>query len=119
MGEAIAFVTRNCSKKPSVGWPRQESDIFGFCAREKGLDSIQFEPQAGAKPLGTFGQAGMTEIVFTKIDGMYNCGVKDASETPLREGWLASRQCRCENYEYTDSCGLMARGPFPISIWGT
>lgn len=42
---AIEFLTANCSKRPSVEWPQLESDIFGFCAREKGYDSIQFEPQ--------------------------------------------------------------------------
>lgn len=117
--EAIAFLVQNCSSKPSIGWPRQESDIFGFCAREKGIDSIQFEPQAGEQPLGSFGLAGATEMVLTNIDGMYNCGVEDASITPLREGWMASRQCDCENYEYTESCGLMRRAPFPLSIMGS
>jgi hypothetical protein len=117
--EAIAWLTSNCSKTPSAGWPQQESDIFGFCAREKGYDSLQFEPMAGEKPLGTFGQPGMTEIVMVNIDGKYNCGVEDASKTPLREGWMAARQCDCENYEYADSCGLMPRAPFPMSVFGS
>jgi hypothetical protein len=117
--EAIAWLTANCSKKPSAQWPRQESDIFGFCAREKGIDSLQFRPQDGQKPIGTFGQTGMFEIAMVNIDGQYNCGVPDASKTPLRQGWMASRQCDCINYPYDDSCGLMPRAPFPISIWGS
>jgi len=117
--EAIAFLTANCSRKPSPGWPRQESDIFGFCAREKGFDSIQFEPQAGQQPVGTFGLTGLFELVLVNIDGKYECGVEDASKTPLREGWLSSRQCDCENHELADSCGLMPRPPFPLSILGS
>ena len=34
--EAIAFLSAGCSKKPSSDWPQMESDVFGFCAREKG-----------------------------------------------------------------------------------
>lgn len=117
--EAIAFLTHNCSKKPSKMWPQLESDIFGFCAREKGYDSIQFEPQAGQKKTGFFGITGVTEMLLVNIDGKYNCGVADASATPLRAGWMASKQCTCENYEIPDSCGLMARPPFPFSVVGT
>mmetsp|Transcript_114159 Transcript_114159/g.179721 ORF Transcript_114159/g.179721 Transcript_114159/m.179721 type:complete len:351 (-) Transcript_114159:126-1178(-) len=117
--EAIAFLTQNCSKTPSWQWPQQESDIFGFCAREKGYDSIQFEPQAGQKKLGTFGLTGQIEMVLVNVDGKYNCGVEDASHTPLRAGWMASETCSCENYEFSDTCGLMARAPFPMSILGT
>jgi hypothetical protein len=32
---AIRFLTAGCSKTPSPKWPQVESDIFGFCAREK------------------------------------------------------------------------------------
>lgn len=111
---AIAFLTKGCSIKPSIRWPQMESDIFGLCAREKGIDSIQFEPQTGEKPLGTFGLAGMTEMVLVNIDGKHNCGVQDASKTPLREGWMAARQCDCVNYNFTDSCGLMPKAPGSI-----
>jgi len=117
--EAIQFLTDGCSLKPTAKWPRSESDIFGTCAREKGLDTLQFEPQEGANFTGTFGLAGLTEMVLVNIDGMYNCGVKDASKTPFRAGWLASRQCGCTNYETSDSCGLMPRASFPSSITGT
>lgn len=112
--DAIAFLTKDCSIKPSIRWPLMESDIFGFCAREKGIDSIQFEPQARQKPLGTFGLTGMTEMVLVNIDGKYNCGVEDAGKTPLREGWMASRQCSCVSYNITDSCGLMPNAPGSI-----
>jgi len=118
--EAIKFLKENCSISTSgQWWPRMESDIFGFCAREKGYDTIQFEPQAGQQPTGTFGLTGLTEMVIVNIDGRYNCGVEDTIKTPLRAGWRASRQCDCENYAYTDSCGLMQRGPFPFSVVGT
>merc|ERR1719183_928521 len=101
--EAIQFLTNNCSKKPSSSWPQQESDIFGFCAREKGYDTLQFEPAAGQEPVGSFGMPGLTEMVLVNIDGKYNCGVEDASKTPLRAGWMASRQCGCTNYEFSDT----------------
>lgn len=117
--EAIAWLTANCSKKPAAQWPQMESDIFGFCAREKGIDSIQFEPQEGQKPIGTFGLTGFFEIVMINIDGQYNCGVPDASKTPLHQGWMASQRCNCVNYPFADSCGLMPRGPFPLSVIGT
>merc|ERR1712039_196302 len=113
--EAIAFLTKNCSVTPSIRWPLQESDIFGSCAREKGFDSIQFEPQQGQKPLGTFGLPGLTEIVLVNIDGHDSCGVDDASKTPLREGWMASKQCDCENAVISDSCGLMPKAPNPLT----
>ena len=32
---AIRFLSTGCSKTPSPKWPQMESDIFGFCAREK------------------------------------------------------------------------------------
>lgn len=116
--EAIAFLSENCSKTPSKSWPQQESDIFGFCAREKGYDTIQFEPHAGEVPLGTFGQPGLTEVAMVNIDGKYSCGVEDSSKTQLRQGWRASQQCLCENVRISDSCGLMPRPPFPLSILG-
>jgi hypothetical protein len=62
---------------------------------------------------------GLTEIVLVNIDGKYNCGVDDASKTPLQQGWMASTQCDCENFELADSCGLMPSAPFPYSIVGT
>ena len=64
----------------------QESDIFGLCAREKGIDSIQFEPTQGHTPIGTFGLPGLTEIVLVNIDGDKTCGVEDPRNTPLRCG---------------------------------
>jgi len=117
--EAIAFLSANCSRNIKA-WPQQESDIFGFCAREKGYDSIQFEPRVGQKPTGTFsGLTGLFEMVLVNMDGKHECGVEDASRTPLREGWQASRRCDCENHEIAASCGLIPRGPFPLSIAGT
>lgn len=118
---AINFLKENCSVQISRAppWPQVESDVFGLCAREKGLDSIQFEPQAGQKPVGTFGLTGAMEMVLVNIDGKYNCGVEDSQKTPLREGWMASHQCDCENYAMSDSCGLMSRAPFPLNITGT
>ena len=32
---AIRVLAAGCSKSPSPKWPQMESDIFGFCAREK------------------------------------------------------------------------------------
>ena len=32
---AIKILSAGCSKTPSAKWPQMESDIFGFCAREK------------------------------------------------------------------------------------
>merc|ERR1711959_654759 len=65
--EAIAFLKDGCSVKMTPKWPRLESDVFGDCAREKGYDSIQFEPTTGAQPVGTFGMAGLTELVITGL----------------------------------------------------
>lgn len=111
--------TANCSVKRSTAWAQLESDIFGLCAREKGYDSIQFEPQQGQKPLGTFGVAGLTEMVLVNIDGHDSCGVADARATPLRAGWMASQKCECENIDIADSCGLMPRAAFPMNIIGS
>jgi len=116
---AIEFLKANCSVAISPLWPLQEQEIFGLCAREKGYNSIQFEPQEGQVPLGSFGFTGLTEIVLVDIDGKYNCGVPDQTKTPLREGWAASRQCECTNFETDDSCGLMPRAPFPLWIMGS
>lgn len=116
--EAIAFLRDGCSVSISAAWPRQESDIFGSCAREKGYDSIQFEPQEGQTPMGSFGSVGLTEMVLVNSDGHNTCGTDDASQTEFQSGWLASRQCDCENTAIPDACGLMPRAPFPISIIG-
>ena len=116
--EAITFLRQNCSIKISNEWHQLESDIFGGCASEKGYDSVQFEPQAGEIPLGTFGLAGLTELVFSKIDGNKGCGVANPSDTPLRAGWEASRQCKCENKPIAPSCGLMPQPPFPFNVIG-
>ena len=108
---AIQYLTSGCSKRPSIFWPLQESDIFGFCAREKGVDSIQFEPQAGQVPTGTFNATGLVEIVMVNLDGDLTCGVQNASETPLRTGWKASSPYRCENKAIPPACGLMPFKP--------
>ena len=62
----------------------QESQIFGLCAREKGFDTIQFEPMQGQVPVGTFGFPGLTEMVLVGIDGDKACGVQNPRDTPLR-----------------------------------
>jgi hypothetical protein len=109
--EAIEFLTKNCSKFIPPFWPELESVIFGACAREKGYDSIQFEPQQGEEPMGTFGVTGLTEFVLSTVDGDKTCGVENASETPYRSGWLASQPCICENQPIPPSCGLMPKPP--------
>lgn len=112
--DAIAFLSANCSKQPSKFWPQLESDIFGFCAREKGYDSVQFEPQEGEVPTGTFSLPGATELVLTNLDGDFNCGTSDgASDTLLRSGWFADNTCVCENQPIDPLCGLMAFPPLP------
>jgi len=112
--EAIAFLREGCSVSISNKWPQQESDIFGLCAREKGIDSIQFEPTTGVEPWGTFNLVGLTEMVLANLDGDKTSGVANASDTPLRSGWRASKQCVCTNEPIADTCGLMAKPPFPI-----
>lgn len=116
--EAIAFLTAHCSKKISPYWPQLESDIFGSCARELGYDSIQFQPQDGQSPMGTFGLTGLTEAVLVNVDGQYGCGTADPKQTPLRQGWKASSQCECENTPIPPDCGLMPFPPYPINITG-
>ena len=103
---AIKFLTENCSKSISKNWPEKESDIFGLCAREKGYDSIQFEPTTGVSPIGTFGLVGFTELVIVNLDGQYACGTEDANKTTLRGGWMASQQCTCRNEPTPEHCGL-------------
>ena len=115
--EAIAFLSANCSQKPSVFWPQQESDIFGFCAREKGYDSIQFEPQEGEVPTGTFTLAGLTEMVLVNLDGDHNCGTESPADTSLRMGWLGQGgRCACANDPIDPNCGLMAFPPLPQAL---
>jgi hypothetical protein len=114
--EAIEFLSANCSKKPSSFWPQLESDVFGFCAREKGYDSIQFEPQQGEVPVGTFGLSGLTEIVLVNLNGDLNCGTDSPSDTSLRMGWRANERCACVNKAIAPSCGLMAFPPLPQSM---
>ena len=116
--EAIQFLSDDCSVNISNNWPQLESDVFGQCAREKGYDSIQFEPQTGQIPLGTFNLTGLTEMVLVNIDGDKGCGVINISETPLKSGWLASQQCTCINKPIAPSCGLMPKPPFPLNIFG-
>jgi len=112
--EAIAFLKENCSVAISPKWPQLESDIFGLCAREKGIDSIQFEPQDGQVPLGTFNLTGLTEAVLVSVDGDKSCGVPEPSATPLRAGWQASRTCGCVNDPIPPACGLMPKPPPPM-----
>ena len=109
--EAITWLMDGCSVKVEGYWPLEESEIFGLCAREKGLDSIQFEPQDGQAPIGTFGQTGLTELVLTRLSGNKTCGVPDASATPLRTGWMASSECDCANQPIPPTCGLMPFAP--------
>jgi hypothetical protein len=112
--EAIAFLTKGCTVKISNKWPQLESDIFGKCAREKGYDSIQFEPEDGQTPIGTFGITGFTEMVLVNLDGFQSCGVEDPTTTSLRQGWAASTQCRCTAQPTADGCGLMSKPPPPM-----
>ena len=116
--EAIAFLRKGCSRPISNKWPQQESDIFGFCAREKGIDSVQFGPSSHA-PLGTYGMPNAFEAVLTTLDGNQTCGVPNASATPLRVGWAAGEPCECErNLPINASCGLMPQCPMPrIPPW--
>lgn len=111
--EAGIFLQTGCSAKVHWAWPRQESDLYGSCAREKGYESIQFEPQS-LTPLSTWGAPGMTELVITGLDGQNNCGTADGSKTTLRSGWMASQQCDCETLEAPPRCGISTRAPmFP------
>ena len=108
---AIRFLSTNCSRKMSFKWPQMESDIFGFCAREQGYDSIQFEPQEEQVPMGSFGQTGLTEMVMVNIDGDKTCGVANESETPLRSGWQASASCECINKPIPPDCAIAPMCP--------
>ena len=91
---AIAWLKQGCSVNVSTEWPLMESQIFGDCAREKGINSIQFSPAVGEEPIGTFGLTGMTEMVLVDVDGDKGCGVTNATATPLRSGCLAGRRAR-------------------------
>jgi len=108
---AIEYLTRGCSATISPGWPAVENVIFGDCAREKGIDSIQFEPQQGQSPTGTFNITGVTELVMVNVVGNFSCGAADASASPLRAGWAASGACTCVNEPMDPSCGLMPECP--------
>jgi hypothetical protein len=108
---AIAFLSANCSVPITPKWPAMESDVFGKCAREKGFDSIQFEPTTGAKPWGTFGMAGLTELVLVNLDGDKGCGVDEPPKTLLRSGWLANRTCECANTPIDPHCGIVLQPP--------
>ena len=95
-----------------------ESDVFGLCAREKGYDSVQFEPSQGQVPWGTFTLAGLTEMVAVNIDGDKTCGVEQQESTPLRQGWRASKRCQCVNQPIPKTCGLMPTPPYPFNVTG-
>jgi len=114
--EAQAFLSEGCSVSisPWYQWPQMQADIFGTCAREKGYDSIQFRPFEGVKPTGFYGNIGITEMVLVNSDGHNTCGTDDPSQTELRSGWMASRQCDCENTEIPDACGGWVRPPSMI-----
>ena len=109
--EAIEFLTANCSVAVSGRWPQLESDIFGGCAREKGYDSIQFEPTRGAVPWGVFGLPGLTELVLVNADGDKGCGVANKSASPLRGGWFAERSCECDEAPIKPTCGMPVACP--------
>jgi len=104
---AIAFLRENCTAAIGAGWPAQESDIFGDCAREKGIDSIQFEPAEGQRPVGTFGITNAVELIMVNLDGRLTCGTAAARDTPLRAGWEAGQPCDCVNREIDPHCGLL------------
>ena len=109
---AIEYLTQGCSAWQGwSAWPAVENVIFGDCAREKGIDSIQFEPQQGQSPTGTFNITGVTELVMVNVLGNYTCGAADASASPLRVGWAASEACTCENQPIDPTCGLMPDCP--------
>jgi len=129
---AMNFLAQGCSKKPSMMWPRIESDIFGFCAREKGIDSIQFAPQEGVNFTGTFGVPGLFEMVFSNLQGDKDCAVDNVNEIyinesseyesdlkGLKEGWKASRPCNCTNHAINDECGIVPVPPWPLDWIGT
>ena len=65
--QAISFLRAGCTCAIDARWPHVESDIFGCCAKEKGYDSVQFAPQAGQSPLGTFGGAHAPAHARTSI----------------------------------------------------
>ena len=99
---AIAWLREGCTAKVSSGWPQLESDIFGLCAREKGVDSIQFAPTTGVRPIGTFNLTNAFEMVLTNLDGAKQCGVSDPAHPVtwnggggLRSGWAAANNCSC------------------------
>merc|ERR1712139_185606 len=91
--------------------PENESQIFGDCAREKGYNSVQFEPMS-LNPVatgsdGTGWNIGLTELVIVDMEGKHNCGTADGSQTLLRSGWMASQQCECEALTIPETCGLI------------
>ena len=108
---AIAWARKGCSVEISYKWPLMESQIFGLCVREKGWNSVQFQPQQGESPLGSFNLPGLTEMVLADMDGDTGCGVADAARTPLRSGWNASRTCGCVNAPINKECGLIPKPP--------
>jgi hypothetical protein len=110
---AIAWASEGCSVKISPKWPLMESQIFGLCVREQGYNSVQFAPQQGQAPVGTFGLTGLMEMVLADVDGDKGCGVADPAQTPLRSGVNASHACDCSNTPIAPSCGLMPKPPFP------
>lgn len=110
-GDALSFFGEGCSSPISQTFPQRESDAFGPCAREKGYDSIQFRPTEESPLLQSWGEPNFLEIVLVNSDGHLNCGTDDASQTELRSGWMASRNCDCENHDIPETCGLIRYYP--------
>eukprot|EP01063_Lacrimia_lanifica_P022186 TRINITY_DN29850_c0_g1_i1.p1 TRINITY_DN29850_c0_g1~~TRINITY_DN29850_c0_g1_i1.p1 ORF type:complete len:320 (+),score=61.74 TRINITY_DN29850_c0_g1_i1:67-1026(+) len=112
---AIAYLTANCTYPVHPEWPQAESDVFGGCAQEKGIDTVQFAPQDGQHPMGTFGLYGSTEMALSRFLGDSTCGTDTPSATLYKAGWRASRHCVCVNEPVDPNCGLMPFAPMGIT----
>ena len=115
--KAMEALMANCSRfVDRTKYPQYESDIFGFCAREKGYDSVQFAPKDAHDAttlMGTYKLPGVTELELVNLDGDKTCGVADARATPLRAGWHASAPCECVNRPIAPECGIQTTCKLP------
>jgi hypothetical protein len=92
--EAIVWAREGCSVKISPKWPLLESQIFGLCVREKGYDSVQFEPQQGQSPIGTFNITGVKiAVLWRRFLMKHQTICQDRLGTHMKQNAQKRRRC--------------------------
>lgn len=96
----------------NIGHPADPNSAMSIAAAGQGFDSLQFtahvdhvnyQCDSHNTGKGGFDYMGF-EIVGVKLVGTYACGSKAGAPGSLRTGWMASKQCSCDNSKQFLNC---------------